>query len=138
MFTETSCYTIFIDYLYSQFCRFKTNDTDLLDECSFTDPRTKALSHLTVDKRERVKQRIISLIHEDDGDSVSEIVPDPGSSSQGSSADESKHDLLSSLLSDFQPEQPVPTFISRSEAQLEVVRYLAEPYCPMKGDPLAW
>ena len=84
----------------------------------------------------RQQHAIFPRKDDDDFNSVSEIAADPGSSSQGSSANKSNHDLLSFRLSDFQLKQPVPTFISRTETQLEVEKYQAVPHYPMKDDLL--
>ena len=115
--------------------RFKTNDTDLLDECSFVDPRVKSLAYLSSVKRSHVKDRVLACLktEEDDIQTVDQQNETCNMDCDNSST---SPDLLSSLLSDDYTCASNP--VDKSCAEIEIEKYLAMPPCAMKDNPLSW
>ena len=131
-----------VAYLFCQhimvlilFFRYETNDTELLDECSFFDPRVKSLVHLSKEKQESVKTRVLAWLQVDEemshGEQSTSDEPDP---MDNVSAQDSG--LLSSILSGYATTSHVER--TRSDVELEVQRYLSEKACPMQEYPLLW
>jgi serine/threonine protein kinase len=105
--------------------RYAANDSDILDHCSFSDPRTKSLVHLTDQRRERVKNHVLQCIEDtfDDLDSHSEtdasLLPNTSSSS-----------TLSSLLGEFKASacssSASSSNVSQTPAHQELKKYFAD------------
>lgn len=111
--------------------RWDLNDTDLLNRCSFVDPRTKCLAHLTPSDRDKVRDQILTAIKVDkefsmDTDSVECVDSTPAATPESG--------LLSTLLPTFHTESSTVT----SAAEKEMERYLSEASIPMESDPLEW
>lgn len=126
-------------------CRYKRNDTDLLDFCTFLDPRTKSLAHLPETKKKEVQDRVIRELKIDGPD-----CPDPDDvdssnalniETEKEGATQNESGLLSSLLSSFH----TPSVAAKlsyadvaADAHDEIRRYLRESPCELEGDPLDW
>lgn len=116
------------------FLRFSANDTDLLDQCSLCDPRTKSLIYLSAEKKNKVQeyalQRMMSNGDDDDG-SEFEVQDEPVPEQ---SAPESDTDLLSTLLAEYQTPAPASSNPLKDEFQ----RYINDPGCDFSKHPLEW
>ena len=110
--------------------RYKLNDTDLLDVCSFLDPRTKTLTHLPVEKQVQTKLEVESLL-------VTQVQPSDISAQEEDVMPKPKEPgILSSLLGAFQRES---TSVSMPSAiMVEIESYVNMPVPNMESNPLLW
>jgi len=124
--------------------RYQKNDLPLLDDCSFVDPRTKELRHLTPERRKRVKERVISILQT--ASSNSETDEDISESTDLAQAkptpipavSQSSSGLLASLLTNFQSRESEGGQVKPDAAEAEVEKYLTEDACDLKDEPLVW
>lgn len=122
MSTDRNCILV----LFLSNCRYETNDTDHLDDCSLMDPRTKDLSHLSDSRRKVVKERLISKLIDQNENTL--VQPTPVTKPVAG--------LLTSLLSNT--EVPNDQTSMNPTAVEEVDRYLMDKSCTLEDNPLIW
>lgn len=119
-------------YLCDWFCRYKLNDSDLLNRCTFLDPRVKSLTHLTDTERNDVYSKVLTMI-----ETETESDSDPGPGVTAANEPPVVPTLLFSLLHSFSQAESAEAG-GLSCAATELQRYKALPTCPMNSNPLSW
>lgn len=118
--------------------RYKKYDTDLLDICSFVDPRVKSLAHLSSERRLAVQQMVLTAIKVDEqhsGELSASAQLNPTPTSGGST---SRTSVLSSLLGSFSEQANCDSQSPSDQAEIQLRSYIHDTPCAMDGVPLDW
>ena len=120
--------------------RFQAGDSELLDTCTFLDPRVKALVYLNADQKRMIKNHVCTTIEINYSDSDAVPVFDSSNIQSGSttttSASTTTSSLLGSILGDSYSTASEPS--NSHPVEVEVDKYLAEVSCSMDTNPLTW
>lgn len=114
------------------------DDMNLLDACSFLDPRTKSLPYLSDSEKAKIQDQVFSMLLESTaGDSATESHTEP--STQFVDSEPSTSASTRNLLDDMFPVDVAPATVNIDQVlNDELKAYVNEPRCPMADSPLLW
>ena len=115
------------------FCRISVNDTEVLNRCSFADPRMKSLLPLSSREQEQLYSRVT--------DSMVAVLaaeePETDEMQLAETTEPSQPSLLSNLLPQFHATHSIQQ-TSRAKVEAEIERFKSLPSCKIDADPLNW
>lgn len=127
--------------IFNQLYRY-TTDTEILDICSFLDPRVKSLPYISPEERQIIHDCVIDICvgaadrptrpHDETGGNK---FPGP-KDVVCAAANNSLAGLLSGMFDDDQSEYVEDTV--KDKVSKEISRYLKEIKCEMQQNPLVW
>ena len=130
--------------LKTKFCSYN-EDPEVLDLCTFLDPRVKAMPYMSLQEKEVLRDLILDLCVKDASSSVSTplIEPDTMDTAASTKSSGESHQPLAGLLSGMYSSAQQDTSASATASIVEIVsfelrRYMQQPSCNMSVCPLTW